>query len=433
MNQPNILYLHSHDTGRAVQPYGYAVPTPNIQRLAGEGVLFRSAFCAAPTCSPSRASLLTGQSAHSSGMLGLAHRGFRLNDYSQHLVHTLRKAGYTSVLAGVQHVAADPTVIGYDQILDAPSRMAADVAPAVAEFFSSAPRQPFFLDAGFSETHRDFPEPGPEDDPRYTLPAAGLPDTAGTRQDMAAYRTSARRLDQGIGRILDALAENGLAENTLIICTTDHGIAFPGHKCNLTDRGIGVMLIVRGPGGFTGGKVIDGMVSHIDLFPTICDLLGIESPNWLQGKSMMPLIRGEAEEINEHIFAEVTYHAAYEPQRGVRTQRWKYIRRYGDQVTPVLPNCDDSPSKDAWLAHGWPGRVTPQEQLYDLVFDPGETANLAAEPSMQPILDEMRQRLDRWMRETHDPLLQGPVPAPSGAQINDPLGLSPKEAVQIVP
>src|SRR5262245_4032488 len=114
MKYPNILYIHSHDTGRYIQPYGHAVPTPNLQRLAEEGVLFRQAFCVAPTCSPSRASLLTGQSAHSSGMLGLAHRGFRLNDYGQHLIHTLRQAGYHSTLIGMQHEAADPTWIGYD-------------------------------------------------------------------------------------------------------------------------------------------------------------------------------------------------------------------------------------------------------------------------------------------------------------------------------
>ncbi|MDH7571364.1 MAG: sulfatase-like hydrolase/transferase, partial [Armatimonadota bacterium] len=115
--RPNLLYLHSHDTGRYIQPYGYPVPTPNLQRLAEEGFLFRQAFCANPTCSASRAALLTGQCAHSSGMTGLAHRGFSLKDYGQHLVHTLRAAGYVSTLVGVQHVARDATVIGYDEIL----------------------------------------------------------------------------------------------------------------------------------------------------------------------------------------------------------------------------------------------------------------------------------------------------------------------------
>jgi N-sulfoglucosamine sulfohydrolase len=111
----------------------------------------------------------------------------------------------------------------------------------------------------------------------------------------------------------------------------------------------------------------------------------------------------------------------------VRTSRWKYIRRFGDRKRPVLPNCDDSPSKDVWLEHGWRERPVASEQLFDLVFDPHETCNLAYDPSMKHVLGEMRARLDRWMRETEDPLLLGPVPAPPGAVVNDPDGLSPSE------
>src|SRR5512138_3471119 len=103
MALPNILYIHSHDTGRYIQPYGYTVPTPNLQHLAEQGVLFSNAFCAAPTCSPSRAALLTGQCAHSSGMIGLAHRGFNLNNPAQHLATILHNNGYRTALVGVQH------------------------------------------------------------------------------------------------------------------------------------------------------------------------------------------------------------------------------------------------------------------------------------------------------------------------------------------
>jgi len=315
MRHPNILYLHSHDTGRYIQSYGHAVPTPNIQRLAEEGVLFRQAFCTAPTCSPSRASLLTGLWAHSSGMIGLAHRGFSLNDYKQHLLHTLRKAGYYSALIGVQHIAPDPTLIGYDQVVELENCRAEKAAPAAVDFLSHAPPRPFFLSVGFFETHRPFPPPGPKEDPRYCLPPHPLPDTPQTREDMAAFKASARILDQGMGAVLEALEAHGLAEDTLVICTTDHGLAFPGMKCKLTDHGIGVMLILRGSGGFTGGRVCDAMVSQVDLFPTLCELLEIERPAWLQGRSMMPLIRGETKQIHDEIFAEVTYHAAYEPQR----------------------------------------------------------------------------------------------------------------------
>ena len=432
MKCPNILYIHSHDTGRYVQPYGYAIPAPNIQRLAEQGVLFRQAFCAAPTCSPSRASLLTGQCAHASGMLGLAHRGFSLHDYKQHIVHTLRTRGYYSALVGVQHIARDPSVIGYDRIAEVENHRADQVVPAAVDLLSRVPKQPFFLSVGFLETHREFHSPGSQEDARYCLPPHPLPDTPEIRQDMAAFKSSARVLDRGVGAVLNALDGNGLAENTLVICTTDHGIAFPGMKCNLTDHGIGVMLIMRGPGGFTGGQVCDAMVSQIDLFPTICDLLGIEPPAWLEGKSLMPLIQGKTEQINDQIFAEVTYHAAYEPQRAVRTRRWKYIRRFDDRARLVLPNCDDSLSKDVWLEHGWRDHCLASEELYDLIFDPNEAHNLATDPSRKAVLNEMRGRLERWMQATHDPLLRGPVPAPPGARVNDPDGLSPREPRRVV-
>lgn len=422
MNRPNILYIHSHDTGRYIQPYGHAVPTPHLQRLAVEGVLFRQAFSAAPTCSPSRAALLTGQAAHSSGMLGLAHRGFALADYRRHLLHTLRReAGYYSALFGIQHLARqhgdevrDGKTVGYDLVVPRSDDTAAEVA---AWLSGATGTQPFFLDVGFFETHRHgtqgggFNPAGQEGDGRYAQPLATLPDTAEVRRDVADYGVAVARLDAKIGQVLDALDASGLAENTLVVCTTDHGPPFPGMKCNLTDHGIGVMLLMRGPGGFAGGGVVDAMVSHVDLFPTLCELLGIPRPPWLQGTSLLPLIRGERAAVNEVIFAEVTHHAAYEPQRVVRSARWKYIRRFADDPRPVLRNCDGGPGKEVWLAYGWGDQTVAAEQLYDLVFDPQERENRAGDPTLIGVLDEMRGRLDRWMRETDDPLLHGPVPA----------------------
>lgn len=428
MTTPNIIYLHSHDTGRYVQPYGYGVPTPNIQRLAEGGVLFRQTFCAAPTCSASRAALLTGQFAHSAGMTGLVNRGWELNDYRKHLLHTLADAGYHTVLGGLQHLHRDRTHLGFQQII-APEQSArvADVAPIVANFLKNAPEAPFFLDVGFFETHRDFPQADPAA-ARYVRPPAPLPDRPETRQDMADFIKMAGDLDWGVGLILDALDEAGLAENTLVIQTTDHGLAFPAMKCNLTDHGLGVLHMMRGPGVFQGGKVVDAMLSHIDIFPTLCDYLDIPAPAWLQGRSFLPILRGETEEVNDAIYGEVTYHAAYEPKRAIRTQRYKYIRRYGERTKPTLPNCDDSLSKTLWVEQGWKEQIIAQEQLYDLTFDPNETHNLAAEPSHATTLATLRQKLDEWMQATDDPLLQGePVPRPAGATVNDPDGQSPRD------
>ncbi|MBI3972585.1 MAG: sulfatase [Chloroflexi bacterium] len=450
MTRPNILYLHSHDTGRYIQPFGHAVPMPAYQRFAEQGVLFRQNFCAGPTCSPSRAALLTGQYPHNCGQFGLVNMGFELEHPERHVAWTLRNAGNATTLIGIQHVVKEPVRTGYEQRIAGGIRSAEEIAPHAVEFlraYAGGPNsRPFFLDVGFWETHRVFllanPSVRPAEDARYCLPPAPLPDMPETRRDMADFKAGARILDAHVGQVLDALDDTGLAENTLVILTTDHGIAFPHMKCNLTDHGIGVLLIVRGPGGgdngagsrtgwpdgFSGGKVVDAMVTHLDVFPTICDVAGIEHPDWLQGRSLVPLVRGEVDVLHDEVFAEVNYHVPYEPQRAVRTTRWKYIRRYDRIGKPLLANCDDGPSKDVWLAHGWSDQDTAPEQLYDLVFDPVERHNLASDTRYAAVLDEMRARLDRWMRDTNDPLLEGPIPTPPGARVGDPASVSPRSA-----
>jgi arylsulfatase A-like enzyme len=430
VSAPNILYLHSHDTGRTVQPYGHAVPTPSIQRLAEEGMLFRQAFCAAPTCSPSRAALLTGQSPHNCGQVGLANLGVNLRDTHKHVAHTLHGVGYTTALFGVQHLHVDSTLLGYDVIAEVkkdPNRAhpsakypAAQTTENAIRFLEATPPHPFFMSVGYFETHRPFPPSDSPDEEKYSQPPAPLPDAPDVRRDMAGFKASARILDRNIGAVLDALERTGLAENTLVICTTDHGLAFPWMKCTLTDHGTGIMLILRGPGGFAGGTVCDALVSHLDLYPTICELAGIPAPEWTQGRSLLPLARGEADAIHDAIFSEINYHVAYEPQRAVRTTRYKYIRHFGARDTVYVANTDSGPSKSALLVAGYADAPIAHEQLYDLLFDPQERHNLADEPELWPMLDEMRARLDTWMQRTDDPLLAGDVPLPPGA-VTSPL------------
>ncbi len=425
--RPNILYIHSHDTGRYVQPYGHAIETPNLQKLAKEGVLFRQAFTPNPTCSPSRACLLTGQTAHSNGMLGLAHRGFSLYDYSHHIIHTLKTVGYTSALCGIQHIAGGSTpwkTIGYDECPTASG--AAEAHTAAIEYLNNTPSQPFFLSVGFFNTHRVFPVDHPKDDARYVMPPSPLPDTPETREDMARFKQSARTLDDKIGQVLAALDCNGLTDNTLVICTTDHGIAFPRMKCNLQDSGTGIMLIMRGPNGFSGGKVVDSMISNIDLFPSVCDYLGINPPARLEGTSFMPIIRGERDRVNDALFFEVNYHAAFEPMRAVRTERYKYIVRYDPRHAPVLPNCDAGLSKTVWVEHGWQAYAPATDALYDLVMDPHETNNLVQDNAHATVLADMKQRLATWQHATSDPLVTtGKVPLPSTAICNPRDGIDP--------
>ncbi|MEZ5124132.1 MAG: sulfatase-like hydrolase/transferase, partial [Solirubrobacterales bacterium] len=234
---PNIVYLHSHDTGRYLQPYGSSVETPDLDRLAAQGVLFRQAFCAVPTCSGSRAALLTGQYGHNNGMLGLAHRGFALRDYREHVVNTLRGAGYWSAMIGEQHVAQRPEVIGYDRVFNVPTTHVSDVAPIATGLLADGPPEPFWLSVGFFEAHRDFFAPSTVHDVLTSRPPENLPDTPETRRDMAGLKASVRVLDQGVGAVLRALDLHGYADDTLVVFTTDHGLPFPGAKATLSDRG----------------------------------------------------------------------------------------------------------------------------------------------------------------------------------------------------
>lgn len=430
--RPNIVYIHSHDSGRYLSPYKSGVPAPALARLAQQGVLFHQVFSGAPVCSPSRAAMLTGQPAHRSGMNGLAHRGFSLNDPRQLIFRYLQQYGYQAILTGMQHVAADPDTLGYDLNLcqrDAQGHWrseAAVVAPVVERFLASRPRQPFFLDVGFFETHREYPEPQPQDIAQVRDVPRSIPDTPQTRYDFAAFGASVRQLNTGVSRVLDALNRHGYDSNTLVIFTTDHGLPFPRMKCTLTDEGLGTAFIMRGP-GLAAGHESDTLISQTDLFPTLCAYLNLPQPAWLTGTSFLPCLTGHDVEIHDTIFAEVSYHAAYEPMRAVRSKRWKYIRRFDQRSTPVLPNCDDSPSKAVWLAAGWQSQQVEQEALYDLTFDPTEHNNRAHDPDCQNILQDMRRKLRAWMQQTQDPLLNGPVRAPLGAVVNRVDGISPHE------
>ncbi|MCC7145898.1 MAG: sulfatase [Phycisphaeraceae bacterium] len=417
----NILYMHSHDTGRYIQPYGHAVPTPNMQRLAEQGVLFRQAFCAGPTCSPSRAGLLFGQAPHSVGMMGLSNLGWSIRDMNQHLHHHLRRHGYTTALCGTQHIARRTQDIGYDQVVACQPHTLMEASIGWLENMAARQREggkPFFLSLGHWLTHRHlYLKPGEEDKPGY-LPVAGpMPDHPTVRQDFAAFTASVRQLDRDWGRVLATLESTGLAQNTLVICTTDHGIGFPHMKCSLFDGGLGVMLILRGPRGgeFTGGKVHDALVAQMDLYPTLCDWLGMERPNWLQGVSLLPLLRGEKASVRDEVFGEITHHVSYQPERCVRTARYKYIRRYGERPFAVQPNVDDGLAKSLWQEQGWADQPQPREALYDLMFDPWEARNLALEEEYAERVADMSNRLDDWMCRTDDPLRFGPVAIPAGA------------------
>lgn len=421
----NVLYVHTHDTGRFIQPYDSSIPTPTLMQLAKEGTLFRNMYCCGPTCSPSRSALLTGQFPHQNGMLGLAHRGFSLNDYSRHLSNFLKRNGYETVLCGMQHEASNPNHIGYDRVYVDSRREADDLtawdesnADAAITFLKEKHEKPFFLSYGLAHTHRPFLEVDESVNPDYLKVPAVLPDNKETRLDYAGYITSAMRADACINRVLTTLKEEGLEKNTIIIYTTDHGIAFPYMKCNLYDTGMGVSFIIKYPGNQSTGKVKDTLASQIDLYPTLCDILGLDKPDWLEGTSLLPVLNNETEEVNEAVFSEVTYHAAYEPQRCVRTKCYKYIRRYDDYDMHVPANIDKGYSKDFLIDNGLLSTKRFTEELYDLYFDPNERNNLINVKEYDNIKKEMINLLERKQKDTDDFMGIRPVPRPDSLILN---------------
>jgi len=415
----NIIYLHTHDTGRCISPYGYAVDTPHLAALSQDAALFRQAFDCCPTCSPARASLLTGQYPHQCGMTGLAHRGFKLNDASRHLASFLNAHGFETILAGVQHeVAGEATQIGYERSLQfhgdlpqtdvARQRMAIDEhnTESACDFLKEPHTRPFFLSLGLVSTHRCFPvTPDPEDNPDYMRAPAPIPDTPECRLDWARFATMVRVVDTCFGKVLDTLRETNLLDNSMIIVTSDHGPAFPGMKCCLTDAGCGIPLIIRIP-EIANRFVTDSLVSHLDVFPTVCDWLGITPPDWLEGHSLIPMLQRQISDLRDCVFAELSFHAATEIMRSARTKRYRYVKRFDSFPKTILPNIDNGDIKDfqikeANLAERPRGS---EELLFDLYYDPAECHSVASQPEYSDVLKDMRNRLSQWMIQTSDPL-----------------------------
>ncbi|WP_051115673.1 sulfatase/phosphatase domain-containing protein [Clostridium pasteurianum] len=250
------------------------------------------------------------------------------------------------------------------------------------------------------------------------MPPFPIYDNKQNREDMAGFISSVAVADECVGIVMESLKESGLDENTIVIYTTDHGIAFRKMKCNLYDTEIGVSLIIRYPGNRMKGKAVDSLISQIDIFLTICEILKLEKPLWLQGKSMLPLLEGSAVKIRNELFSEVNFHAAYEPMRCIRTERYKLIKFYDSHETVVPANIDDGLSKDFLIQSGYLEDRREREMLFDLYLDSVERVNLVEEERYKKVYHVLSKQLDKWMKETKDPILSGRVPKPKNAIVN---------------
>ncbi len=417
---PNIVQIICHDLGRHCGCYGAGVATPNIDALAREGVLFSNYHCTAAQCSPSRGSIMTGRYPHRNGLVGLAHIGWELNETEKTLPMYLRALGYSTHLFGIQHeTAGDPRRLGYDRI-EATGGKARELAGPVAQFLAARARdhdgRPFYVNMGTNEPHRPYEQEGYDgDDPAGVQPLPWLPDRPGVREDIADLNGLVRALDEAVGHVKAALDQSGLARDTLLVFTTDHGLAMPRAKGTCYDPGTGTALILRLPGRYEGGRVHDELLTNCDLLPTLTDLAGGPEPTDIDGRSFLGLLDGASYKPRESIFSEMTWHDKYNPMRAIRTRRHKYIRNFGDRPLVYLP-------LDIWNGRAgqemraeYYGSRRPLEELYDLEADPLERANLAGDPEHAETLAALRAKVERWMHESGDGLLRGDWP-PTEAQ-----------------
>lgn len=418
MDRPNVILFTAHDLGDFLGTYGHPMATPHLRRFAREGVVFENHFSQGTVCSPSRGSIVTGCYPHTHGLMGLVHRGWALDTVRcPPLPVLLRTMGYDTLLFGFQHEHYDWTALGYRERLAAQGHHADQVVDELSRWLrgrgSGRGRDPFFIGAGTSETHRLGMNPSGFKDGRYApvrpeevAVPPWMPDIPEIRGDLADFYGCVGFLDRQFGRLLDVLDETGLAAETIVVFTTDHGASFLHGKASAYDGGVKVALQMRAPGLLPAGGRVRALTAHVDLLPTLFGLLGLPVPAHVQGRSFLDQARG-GEGGRKHVFGEKNYTNYYDPTRWVRTDRHKYIRKglrtnVFDFVIPELElqRADFRSLRPVWDFYS-PRRCT--EELYDLLDDPGERRNRIDDPALGPALADLRGALDRHMEDTDDP------------------------------
>ncbi|MBD3350599.1 MAG: sulfatase-like hydrolase/transferase [Candidatus Lokiarchaeota archaeon] len=421
LKKPNIILFITHDTGNYFSCYGGPVKTPNIDNLAEKGVKFTQNYSTAPQCSPSRGSMITGKMPHSNGLMGLVNLGWNLPEDNETIPKILGRNGYSTHLIGLQHEHRYAKKIGYDTVsprYDAPyfgrsvQKRASNLLDDVEK---GEIKQPFYCSVGFFETHRPFVSGMTmRTDWKYIEIPEYLPDTKGVRKEISHFEGSVKEFDKRIGQILDHLSEKPFAGNTIVIFTVDHGIPFPRAKGTLHDPGCHTALIAYMPRKIAGGKTYDCLISGMDLFPTILNLAGVklttELKKEIQGKSFYNLLMEKQYDPRDHVYMELTFHdQGYNAMRGIRTEKWKYIKNFAsldNQFQIPVDFINQSSGKDYREAHPDYKKPRPDEELYNLEDDPSEIHNIAEDPQYKAVIEDLRGRLMKFLKETNDPILE---------------------------
>jgi arylsulfatase A-like enzyme len=405
--------------------------TPNLDRMAGSGVMFRNAFCNQPVCAPARASMFTGQYPVKHGVW---KNGLALPEGATTLAKSLHSAGYSANYLGKWHLGNADTVPlperngpvplerrgGFVDLWEGANTLEltshayegtmwdrdnkpfqfsgkyrSDVTTERAQSFLKSAKSPFFLTLSYLEVHhqndRDSFDPPNEYKGKYPNPfiPGDLRPLPGTwPSQWSDYLACVNKMDETVGTIRKTLEETGLAQNTILMFVSDHACHFKTrnseYKRTPHESSIHVPLIVEGP-GFRGGKTVERLVSQVDLMPSLLEAAGLPIPSSVQGRSFLPLANGGSQNWRDEVYFEMT---EFTTGRGLRTPQYTYA-----VAAPKVPGWKVVQGAEKYVEY----------MLYDNYADPYQHVNLAGRTPYQPVLTDLRRRLLARMKEAGDP------------------------------
>ena len=421
--RPNLLFIIADDcTHRDIGCYGGQALTPNIDRLASQGMRFTQCFQAAPMCSPTRHNIYTGLYPVRSG--AYPNHTFA-KDGTKSVVHYLKPLGYRIALSGKTHI--NPKTVFPFEYSSAGNNPDFD---AIDTLFSEckSTETPFCLFACSNEPHSPWNKGDPS---KYKQDEIKLPpyfvDTPEIREAMVNYLAEITYYDGQVGRCLDLLEKHGLDDNTLVMVVSEQGSSMPFAKWTCYDSGLQSGMIVRWPGKVEPGATTDAMVEYIDVLPTFLQAAGADSPEVLEGRSFVPVLAGEATTHKQHVYGIMTTRginngSPYYGIRSIRSGQYKFIMNLTPEIT-FKNACTKSKEFQSWLKKAESGdedaidkvrryQMRPAEELYDITSDPLEWNNLADSKEHAEAKAELRTRLLAWMENQGDKGQQTELEAP---------------------
>ncbi|MDA0818220.1 MAG: sulfatase [Planctomycetota bacterium] len=442
--RPNLLLIVADDA--TWRDFGFTgnkdVQTPNLDRLATEGMELTRMFTPATTCSPSRHALYTGLYSVRSGAYP---NHTRVYDGTRSMFTTLQEHGYRVALQGKEHVGPKES-FPYEHLGD----KGKDDFDATRSYMTRDPAQPWLLVFASNDPHGPWTR-GPKDlhDPATLAIPPYLHDNEITRQQLASYYAEINKLDWQVGELLKLLEDTQQSENTLVMFLSEQGSSFPyGGKWSVYDNGIRVATLVRWPGKIQPGSRSDALVQYVDIPPTFLAAAGIDptqidvgcpdahGATGYDGRSLLDVLTGHSNSLRHHVFAQHTtvgingYQEPY-PMRAVRDARYKYIRNLAPENTYSIGGIHKGQPIESWQADAkhdsqLAQRVDwlfhrPAEELYDLQTDEYEFTNLADDPAFAAIKARLSKELDTWMAQQGDKGLETELQAhsrQSGARQN---------------